>query len=323
MTRLAMNSVKSALAFFGALAVFHCSKDGGESSPGSLVPGEGMPANPDGEPTQSIDPLLPEGMASGGEGVNFGELDTESSNGGSSAEGVGPTCLGETREAEQVGLDIFIMLDTSASMLDPLPGQAAGAAFATKWDAVRSSLEAFVQSAEAAEIGIGLQYFPQMVPDVPFTCVSSDQCGAIAGPCSNSLCVVEDSRDDDPDDLAPPLTFIRITDDGRALLRRERLHGSRRNVPYDVGRVRRAARRAPGCTQRNLLEHESGSRWRVAFAPVLRGERLRRAARDHVRSGRSLRRPIRLLQPQPGLPDGQHLPGFAVHVRRPNPVQRR
>jgi hypothetical protein len=99
-------------------------------------------------------------------------------------------------------------------MLDPLPGQAAPGEIATKWDAVRGSLEAFVQSGEAAEIGIGVQYFPQVEPDVPLACATNDQCGAVAGPCSNSLCVIDVSRDDNPNDLVPPLTFTRITDDG-------------------------------------------------------------------------------------------------------------
>jgi len=30
-------------------------------------------------------------------------------------------CLGETRQAEAIGLDMFVMLDLSGSMLDPLP----------------------------------------------------------------------------------------------------------------------------------------------------------------------------------------------------------
>jgi hypothetical protein len=98
-------------------------------------------------------------------------------------------CLGETRQAEAIGLDIFVMLDTSGSMLDPLPN--AGAGVATKWDAVRQSLQSFVEDEGTADIGMGLQYFPQIRPDVPETCTSSDQCGASGGPCSNSLCVVD------------------------------------------------------------------------------------------------------------------------------------
>jgi hypothetical protein len=213
MTRLAMRMTRRALAFAYSLALAGCSSDDRAPAPGGLAPADGAPSGPERPPSQSIDSLLPGAPGTPGTdggGFNFGELDE-----GSSPDGLGgaASCLGETREAEQVGLDIFIMLDTSASMLDPLPALATGV-LETKWDAVRASLETFVQSFEAAEIGIGLQYFPQVESDAPTVCDTSDQCGPVAGPCSNSLCVIEGSTDDDPDDFFPPLTFIRITDDG-------------------------------------------------------------------------------------------------------------
>ncbi len=106
------------------------------------------------------------------------------------------------------------MLDISGSMLDVLPQQSTLTAPTTKWDAVRASLESFVQAPETADIGVGLQYFPQLEPGVPFSCDSNAQCGAAAGPCSNSMCVVSDSIDDDPNDTVPPLTFTRMPLDG-------------------------------------------------------------------------------------------------------------
>jgi hypothetical protein len=98
-------------------------------------------------------------------------------------------------------------------MLDPLPGQAAAGVAPTKWDSVRSALGSFVQSEDTADIGVGLQYFPQIEAGVPFTCETNDQCGT-AGPCSNSLCVIGISQDLDPADADPPLTFLRIADGG-------------------------------------------------------------------------------------------------------------
>jgi hypothetical protein len=83
----------------------------------------------------------------------------------------------------------------------------------TKWDAVRQSLEAFVQAPETADIGIGLQYFPLLEAGVPFSCNATDECGAVAGPCSNSVCAVAESIDD-PTGQTPPLTFTRLTADG-------------------------------------------------------------------------------------------------------------
>lgn len=97
-------------------------------------------------------------------------------------------CLNESREALPLGLDIYVMLDSSLSMLDLLP-PVAGQAEIDKWDAVRRSLEAFVKAPETAPIGIGLQYFPQVVPGVPFTCGDNEDCGAAGGACSNSRCV--------------------------------------------------------------------------------------------------------------------------------------
>lgn len=113
---------------------------------------------------------------------------------------ISEACLGETRAAENVGLDIFIMLDSSGSMLDPLPLSAAGGLASTKWDAVRQSMEIFVQSPSTQEIGIGLQYFPIIEADAPFSCETNEECGEVAGPCSNSLCTVVETLVSDAGD---------------------------------------------------------------------------------------------------------------------------
>lgn len=97
------------------------------------------------------------------------------------------TCLGETHQAEVVGLDIFVMLDISASMGEALPRTLPTAA-QTKWDAVKQSLQAFVQAPESSGIGMGLQYFPQQREGVPDACTSNEDCG-VGGPCSASVCV--------------------------------------------------------------------------------------------------------------------------------------
>lgn len=119
---------------------------------------------------------------------------------------LGAQCLGETRQAEAIGLDIFVMLDISASMLEVLP-QARALVPPTKWDAVRQSLQTFVQAPQTADIGVGLQYFPQVHADTPFSCTSSDECGA-GGPCRNSLCVVN-ATVDQPGNL-PTLRFLTL-----------------------------------------------------------------------------------------------------------------
>jgi len=121
------------------------------------------------------------------------------------------TCLGETRAVEVIGLDIFVMLDISGSMLDVLPTASLRARQqTTKWDAVKQSMEAFVQAPESAEIGVGLQYFPQQRPGVPDSCISNAECGA-GGPCTASVCVAGFVADD-PNDNQPPVAFIGPTD---------------------------------------------------------------------------------------------------------------
>ncbi|HEU4583466.1 MAG TPA: vWA domain-containing protein [Polyangiaceae bacterium] len=97
-------------------------------------------------------------------------------------------CLNQSREALPIGLDIYVMLDTSQSMKDLLPQDSANPN-QDKWTAVRKSIEAFVAAPDTRDIGIGLQYFPQVLADVPFTCSDNTDCGSAGGACSNSRCV--------------------------------------------------------------------------------------------------------------------------------------
>jgi hypothetical protein len=127
--------------------------------------------------------------------------------GGGAGAPQGPQCLGETREAEAIGLDMYVMLDISGSMLDQLPQESLLQAPATKWDAVRRSLESFVQAPETADIGIGLQYFPQVREGVPFSCTTNAECGG-GGPCTNSVCVVDASLNVGGDNV-PAFQFVR------------------------------------------------------------------------------------------------------------------
>lgn len=108
----------------------------------------------------------------GGEGAGFGTA----SGGGD----VGGGCAGVSTTAEEVPLDIFIMLDKSGSMTD------AAAGGGTKWDACVNGLTQFVNQPESAGIGVGIQYFPQTdgpsCPAIPQMCTTDADCGA-CGPC--------------------------------------------------------------------------------------------------------------------------------------------
>ena len=79
-------------------------------------------------------------------------------------------------QAVALGLDIYVMLDSSLSMDELLP-LAAASGNQTKWDAVQEALRAFIAAPATVEIGVGLQYFPQVAPDVPFSCGDNDDCG--------------------------------------------------------------------------------------------------------------------------------------------------
>jgi hypothetical protein len=127
----------------------------------------------------------------------------------------GESCLGEARAVERIGLDMFLMLDLSGSMLDLLPLTAQRPGATSKWDAVRASLESFVQAPETSEIGIGLQYFPQSNPGVSFACSSSAECGE--GACTNTLCVVH--AQSGGADGSPPLEVLRVAGDQGTLCR--------------------------------------------------------------------------------------------------------
>jgi hypothetical protein len=172
----------------GLLAVAGCSSDS-SSSPAGAGGGGATPEQ--------------------GQGFVVGtdELPGESSSAPSAVDSAG--CLGETRQAEAIDLDMYLMLDLSGSMLDPLP---AAPRATTKWDAVRSSLESFVQAPDTSGIGIGLQYFPQANAGVPFACASNADCGS--GACTSSLCV-EAGRREGPEGSV--LEFFRAAGDGGTL----------------------------------------------------------------------------------------------------------
>jgi hypothetical protein len=85
-------------------------------------------------------------------------------------------CAAQTQKAERLPLDMYVLLDSSASMTElTAQGQA-------KWDAVRAALTSFLKDPNSAGLGVGLQYFPLTRPGVPAECAASPACGA-NGPC--------------------------------------------------------------------------------------------------------------------------------------------
>lgn len=76
--------------------------------------------------------------------------------GSSAGSGLGEGCAKTETKAEQVPLDMYIMLDKSGSM-----DEAAGTS--TKWKEVTKALGTFLKQPSAAGISVGIQYFPQLI----------------------------------------------------------------------------------------------------------------------------------------------------------------
>ncbi len=121
--------------------------------------------------------------SSGGNGsLDFGGNGSGDATGSS---GIGATlpdaCAADLKTAEAVPLDMYIMLDVSTSMLDQT------ATTTSKWDAVKSALEAFLKDQNSAGLGVGIQYFPIELASVPSSCNTDKACGD-AGPCFTHFC---------------------------------------------------------------------------------------------------------------------------------------
>jgi hypothetical protein len=88
----------------------------------------------------------------------------------------GMTCAAELTVAEVVPLDMYLTVDSSASMLSQL------SANSTKWSAVKSALRIFLRDKQSSGIGVGLQYFPILKQNIPDVCHTDVDCGDSA-PC--------------------------------------------------------------------------------------------------------------------------------------------
>jgi hypothetical protein len=123
------------------------------------------------------------------------------SGGGMSAGGA--SCAATATTAKLIPLDLYVMMDSSKSMLE----QTAGGS--SKWKAVTDAMGAFLRDPSSAGLGVGLKYFPDEEPGVPEKCTDSSQCSTF-GPCDQRrACVTMGTRttvitaDDLCDDAKP------------------------------------------------------------------------------------------------------------------------
>lgn len=75
----------------------------------------------------------------------------------------GQVCQGVSVNAPTTPVNVLILLDRSVSMNDPVDANVPNAP--TRWEAVTSALRSFVNSAQAAEARVGLQFFGLMSQD--------------------------------------------------------------------------------------------------------------------------------------------------------------
>ena len=111
---------------------------------------------------------------------------TTDGHGGGNGDGFGSGCATSMVKADQVPLDIYIMLDQSSSMSDSVAGGG------TKWTAVTAALNTFLGQPGLTGVSVGIQYFA--VPTgggtcSTFFCKTTADCGASScGPCILDVC---------------------------------------------------------------------------------------------------------------------------------------
>lgn len=121
------------------------------------------------------------GGGSNGEG-GFGGGATDSGGGGNGGDAGLNECAADTQQAKLAPLDLVLMQDTSGSMWETTSGST------TKYDAVKTALDAFMGDTGSAGIGLGLQYFPLFKNGLPNSCASNAECGTGGGSCILGTC---------------------------------------------------------------------------------------------------------------------------------------
>jgi hypothetical protein len=117
---------------------FACASKAPGDADGSRPPGSSLP-----------------GAATGGGGSSGLEIAIggSPSAGNGSGSGGTATCKAEVREGQRVPIDMYLLVDSSGSMAEPVSG-------GSKWDVVSAALVAFLNDPRNAGTGVGLGYFP-------------------------------------------------------------------------------------------------------------------------------------------------------------------
>lgn len=84
-------------------------------------------------------------------------------------------CANQSSGAQAVPIDLYVMMDSSKSMLDTTNSGV------VKWKAIQDAMTAFFTDNQSKGIGVALKYFPD-VQNAPETCTVDGDCGSF-GPC--------------------------------------------------------------------------------------------------------------------------------------------
>lgn len=98
------------------------------------------------------------------------------------------TCLTEVNAAERKRVALYVMLDSSVSMLEPAGSATEEGSSGNKWQAVQRAMRNFMIESADSDLSLGLQFFPLAKPGSSFTCESHADCGRNGGPCFLSTC---------------------------------------------------------------------------------------------------------------------------------------
>jgi hypothetical protein len=151
-------------------AVAGCTQPAVTGMPGNRPPGSGpAPGGGGNGPGSSADAsfVLPDGGA-----------DLPPGPGTSNPVGSEP-CAETSKQAEQVPVDLLLLVDSSGSM-----AQQSGTS--TKWALATEALRGFVMDPRSSGLGLGLGFFPRLPPDK--ACTSNAQCGGTT-PLGGDTCV--------------------------------------------------------------------------------------------------------------------------------------
>jgi hypothetical protein len=149
-----------------------CGKPSVTNGPGGSAPGRGGGSGPAGGGGGSG------GTGTGGPGLAIPDAGADLGPGSPGGPpGIGEQCAESSKQAEQVPVDLMLVVDSSGSMVD-----ASGTS--TKWELATEALRAFVKDPRSNGLGVGLGFFPKLPPEKP--CTSNANCpvaGALVESC--------------------------------------------------------------------------------------------------------------------------------------------